>query len=238
LTPARPGTYDRRVKTSEKRGGKPRRFHTDTFEKVDAPRREALLAVAVEAFAAKGFNGTSINDLARKAGVSIGALYSYFPSKDDLFLTVVEMGHSLLVEALGDVDPEAPFFETYGALVRKARDYARSNPELNLVYLDATTQGLRHLSSRLSGSLETVTAELYRKALDAAVRRGEVRGDIDPGAAAFCLDNMLLLFQFSFASDYFRDRLHIFLGIGEEAPLDEEALIAAIVDFARRALAA
>jgi TetR/AcrR family transcriptional regulator len=215
---------------------RPRRFHTDTFEKASADRRDALLSVAIEQFAAKGFSATSVNEIARKAGISIGGLYSYFPTKDDLFLTVIERGRMLLEEALGDIDPDASFFDNFALLVRRARDYARANPELNRIYLDATTQGLRHLSSRLSGSLETITAELYRKALSSAIARGEIRADIDVGTAAFCLDNILVLFQFSFASDYFHDRLRIFLGVGLEDPLDEEALISSISDFARRAL--
>jgi hypothetical protein len=120
--------------------------------------------------------------------------------------------------------------------LRRARDYARSNPELNLVYLDATTQGLRQLSERLSGSLESVSAALYRKMLEAAVRRGEARAGLEVGPAAFCLDNLILLFQFSFASDYYRERLRIFLGLGEGEAMDEEALMAGIVEFARRAV--
>ncbi|MBU0929283.1 MAG: TetR/AcrR family transcriptional regulator [Spirochaetes bacterium] len=226
------------MSTSNDSGDAAPRFHTDTFEKMGPARREALLSVALGEFAANGFNGTSINALARKAGVSIGALYSYFPSKEDLFLTVVGMGRSLLAEALADLDPGEPFMDVYASLVRKARDYARANPELNLVYLDATTQGLRHLSSRLSGSLETLTVDFYYRAIAAAVERGELRRGLDVGAAAFCLDNILLLFQFSFASDYFRDRLRLFLGLGEGGALDEEAVMAAIVDFARRALRA
>lgn len=215
-----------------------RRFHTATFDKIDSGRREAILSVALAEFADKGFNGTSVNGLARKAGVSIGSLYSYFPSKEDLFLTVADQGHELLARALADIDPEAGFFESYGAMLRKARDYAKSNPELNLVYLDATTQGLRHLAARLSGSLEAVTVELYRKALEAAKRSGEIRADIEPGAVAFCLDNLIMLFQFSFASDYYRDRLRIFLGLGEGEELDEDALMSAMLDFAKRALEA
>jgi len=213
-----------------------RRFHTATFDNIGEDRREALLAVALSEFAAKGFSATSVNGLARKAGVSIGSLYSYFPSKEDLFLTVAARGHDLLERAIGDIDPERPFVETFGLLVRRARDYARSNPELNLVYRDATTQGLRHLSERLSGSLESVSAALYRRMLESAVRRGEARGGLEVGPAAFCLDNLILLFQFSFASDYYRERLRIFLGLKEGEVMDEEALMAAIVEFARRAV--
>ncbi len=225
------------MKSEKHDDGRPRRFHTDTFEKASADRRDAVLSAAIELFAAKGFSATSVNEIARKAGISIGGLYSYFPTKDDLFLTVIERGRNLLEEALGDIDTDAPFFDSFGLLIRRAREYASANPELNRIYLDATTQGLRHLSSRLSGRLETITAELYRAALQAAIARGEVRPDIDVGAAAFCLDNILVLFQFSFASDYFRDRLRIFLGVAQEAAVDEEALIAAIADFTRRALA-
>lgn len=216
--------------------GSRRRFHTDTFEKAPADRRDALLSVAIELFAAKGFSATSVNEVARRAGVSIGGLYSYFPTKDDLFLTVIERGRALLEEALRDIDTDAPFFESFALLTRRARDYARANPELNRIYLDATTQGLRHLSSQLSGSLETITADLYRQALTSAIKRGEVRQGIDVGAVAFILDNILLLFQFSFASDYFRDRLHIFLGVPSGEMLDEDALISEISAFARRAL--
>jgi AcrR family transcriptional regulator len=213
-----------------------RRFHTATFDNIGEDKREALLAVALSEFADKGFSATSVNALARRAGVSIGSLYSYFPSKEDLFLTVAARGHDLLERAIGDIDPEGPFAETFGLLLRRARDYARSNPELNLVYLDATTQGLRQLSERLSGSLESVSAALYRKMLEAAILRGEARAGLEVGPAAFCLDNLILLFQFSFASDYYRERLRIFLGLGEGEAMDEEALMAGIVEFARRAV--
>ncbi|HCM28533.1 MAG: hypothetical protein A2Z99_18025 [Treponema sp. GWB1_62_6] len=213
------------------------RFHTQTFAKADVKRREKLLATALAQFAEKGFSATSVNDIARGAGISIGALYSYFPSKDDLYLTVVEQGRALLEEALGDIDAAAPFFASYETLVRRARDYALANPELNRIYLDATTHGLRHLSRRLSGSLETITAEMYRKILAAAIERGEVRAGTDTGADAFCLDSIMVLFQFSFASDYYQERLRIFLGLSGDEPIDEEALIASITNFVRRALA-
>ena len=217
-------------------GGERPRFHTETFEKIDASRKDTILSVALAEFAEKGYNGTSINGLARKAGISIGSLYSYFSSKEDLYLTIVDMGHALLEKALREIDPNAGLFETFAALLREARAYAESNRELNLVYLDAMTQGLRHLSKRLSGSLETITVELYRRVLVTAEERGEIRKGLDLGAVAFCLDNLLLLFQFSFTADYHRARLRLFLGLAEEEPLDEEALMDAILEFARRAL--
>jgi Transcriptional regulator len=226
------------MKESEAEGGARRRFHTETFDKIDEDRREAILSVALRHFAAKGFNGTSINALAREAGISIGSLYSYFPSKEDLFLSLVSRGHDLLERALSDIDVETDFFGMFRTLLVRARDYARANPELNLIYLDATTQGLSHLSARLSRSLEAISAELYKRAIAAAQARGEIREGLAAGPTAFCLDNIILLFQFSFASDYYRDRLRIFLGLGEGEELDDEGLIEAILGFVRRSLVA
>jgi AcrR family transcriptional regulator len=56
--------------------------------------READLAGLVEAaervFSDRGFHATSIRDIAREAGFSIGGVYQFFASKDDLYLRVVE----------------------------------------------------------------------------------------------------------------------------------------------------
>jgi len=56
--------------------------------------READLAGLVEAaervFSDRGFHATSIRDIAREAGFSIGGVYQFFASKDELYLRVVE----------------------------------------------------------------------------------------------------------------------------------------------------
>ncbi len=227
-----------RIKPMSTSSKKPKtgRFHTETFEKAGQPRKDAVIQAALDEFSEKGFHGTSVNDIARMAGVSIGSLYSYFPSKDDLFLSLVEKGHNLLEEALSGVDPEAPFFESVEAMLNKAYEYGLSNPKINHIYQEATTQGLHHLSARLSGSLESLTVKLYRTMLESAKRKGQVRDDMDLGAAAFCVDNLILNFQFSITSSYYQARLRIFLGIADGEEPDTRALISEIMKFIRRAL--
>jgi TetR/AcrR family transcriptional regulator len=48
-----------------------------------------LLAAALELFTEKGFAATRVDEVARRAGVSKGTLFLYFPSKEDLFKAVV-----------------------------------------------------------------------------------------------------------------------------------------------------
>lgn len=57
------------------------------------PVPERLLAVAVRLFAEQGFEGTSVQEIVAAAGVTKGAMYHYFASKDDL---LYEIYHRLL----------------------------------------------------------------------------------------------------------------------------------------------
>ena len=53
-------------------------------------RRQALLGAALDEFFEKGFAATRMDDIAKRAGLSKGALYLYFGSKEALFQGLVE----------------------------------------------------------------------------------------------------------------------------------------------------
>jgi AcrR family transcriptional regulator len=74
--------------------------------------RRHILACAASAFAGHGYAGTSIGDVARACGMSKGALYHYFASKEALLAALLEGHvadlHAALVAALEPVrEPEA-----------------------------------------------------------------------------------------------------------------------------------
>jgi AcrR family transcriptional regulator len=61
-------------------------------ERKKAQARLTILTVALEMFAAKGFQATTLAEIAERAGVAPSTLFGYFPSKDDiLFDTYAEM---------------------------------------------------------------------------------------------------------------------------------------------------
>ncbi len=60
------------------------------FDKLDEPRKRAILAAAAEELAERGFAGASYNHIIERAGISKGAMYYYFADKDDLYRTVLE----------------------------------------------------------------------------------------------------------------------------------------------------
>jgi AcrR family transcriptional regulator len=52
--------------------------------------RARILEAAQEAFARYGYDGASVADICRRAGVTKGGFYHHFPSKQDLFLEMLE----------------------------------------------------------------------------------------------------------------------------------------------------
>ncbi|GAB7532587.1 TetR/AcrR family transcriptional regulator [Pseudomonas sp. 3A(2025)] len=56
-----------------------------------AARRAAIVETAASVFLELGYEGTSMNEVSKRLGGSKATLYGYFPSKEELFVAVVEM---------------------------------------------------------------------------------------------------------------------------------------------------
>ena len=67
-------------------------------EREKQSRRKAIVESARELFFAKGFNATTMDEIAHKAELSKGALYLYFSSKEELYVSVMSEGLSILFE--------------------------------------------------------------------------------------------------------------------------------------------
>lgn len=210
-------------------------FHKPTFDRIKPDKRNRVMEVATKEFAAQGYSATSINLVARKCGISIGSLYSYFESKEDLFMTVVENSRQVLVEALGEVRQEpGDFYGKLAKMVRVLQEWTLRYKELNQIYIDLSTEGLKHLSSRLSGKMESQTAAVYHQLFMDARKEGLIHPSIDEGMATFCIDNIIMLTQFSYSSDFYRERMKIYAGEGIHE--DPERVVRGIVNFVRHGL--
>lgn len=81
-------------------------------------RREAIIAAAKELFFTQGFERTSMDEIVVRVGGSKATLYSHFPSKDELLLSLVaHMTQPAIAEALS-VDPTQDFPDFLRALGR------------------------------------------------------------------------------------------------------------------------
>lgn len=211
------------------------KFHKDTFEKTTADRRQKVLEVAIDEFASKGYNATNINDIIRKSNISTGAMYSYFASKEDLFLTIVNNAYTLLEKAYKDIIANSSdLFDCIERMLAASREYAIEYPQQNQIYLDLTTEALSQMSVRLSNKIEVIATQLFSKFFKQAKIDGKISNDIDEKVCAYCIDNLLMMYQFSFSSDYYKERMKIF--IGEDRLDDIESVEQSIMKFIRSAL--
>lgn len=81
-----------------------------------AQTRAALIAAGRRLFGERGFRGTSVEDLAREARLTTGALYHHFPTKTALFEAVFVQTHTDLTSASAKAAKDAP--EDRDALTR------------------------------------------------------------------------------------------------------------------------
>lgn len=86
-----------------------------------AARRQQVLDAALRCFARQGFHATSVRDVVRESGLSAGAVYSYFPSKDELVAGAVAPMLEAMARALDDVvhDPAPAPAEVVAGLLRR-----------------------------------------------------------------------------------------------------------------------
>lgn len=57
----------------------------------EAEVRERIVSAALRVFGERGFHGATMQDVVRESGLSVGAIYTYFKGKDDLFLATCDL---------------------------------------------------------------------------------------------------------------------------------------------------
>ncbi|GAA3095446.1 TetR/AcrR family transcriptional regulator [Streptosporangium carneum] len=104
-----------------------------------AHTRRRLLAAAAEVFAEQGFAGASVDEIASRAGRTVGALYSSFTGKDDLFRTLLDEHVAHPLDGDGGNPPQwedgVPGFAAFGASMAELADQHTISSTLELEFL-------------------------------------------------------------------------------------------------------
>jgi AcrR family transcriptional regulator len=96
-------------------GSDPKRARSST--------RERVLDVALELFTEKGFDGTSLREIAERLSITKAALYYHFASKDDILLALHMRLHEFGAEALSRLTREDPVtLATWSELLDQVMD--------------------------------------------------------------------------------------------------------------------
>lgn len=91
-----------------------------------ADKIDEILVSLKKAFALKGFDGASMQDLAKSAGMSAGNFYRYFPSKDAIIAALVERELAKVEASFADIlrspNPAEAFLDNIGARLAELTD--------------------------------------------------------------------------------------------------------------------
>lgn len=138
-------------------------------------RRRQILDAALTCFARRGFHQATINQICTEAGLSTGAVYRYFPSKNDLILAIAEEDRGALLQALDSVGEQAGFQARMRAVahVWLERIAERDRALIAEVLAEAARDpSLGRRLAQVDRPLRAVISE--------AVQTGQARGEVDP----------------------------------------------------------
>lgn len=165
------------------------------FRRRPADRPAEILAAALEVFAERGFHSARLEEVAKKAGVSKGALYLYFETKADLFRAVVRDAISPNLEQVKAMTAAvAPFDQAarlgLGTLARKVVADRRITGVVKLVI--AESRNHPELATIWHETVVEPGVQLMSRLIAEAQARGEVRAG-DPRLFAFSLMGPMVL---------------------------------------------
>jgi AcrR family transcriptional regulator len=143
---------------------------------------DALVQATARILVKEGFDKASTNHVAEVAGVSVGSLYQYFPSKESLVAAVIERHSQEVMQTvrgeLADIEG-LPLQQGVGKLISVAVRAHRVDPKLHRVLAEQIPR-VGKLEKVETFNQENFT--LFRDYLDR--HRDEIR-DLDPDLAAF-----------------------------------------------------
>jgi AcrR family transcriptional regulator len=171
--------------------------HLPPVGEEDSAKRRQILDGARKVFMNLGFDGASMGEIARAAGVSKGTLYVYFTDKSALFESIVEQEKLEQSKAVFNLDPERDAVTTLnefgrayvqllcrpggGSAIRTVMAIAERMPDVGRRFYEAVlAHGIRQVSAYL----------------DARVTANELKiDDSELAAAQFMMSCQATLFQ-------------------------------------------
>lgn len=146
-------------------------------------RKEKIEDAARELFIKQGFHATSMRDIAKGAGVSLGNLYNYYETKDSIFESIINRYLAIIDDKLREIfagidEPLEPenlrrMGGMVGRLVNEHSDFWL------LMYIDVLEFQNRHFRKMFDG----ISAR-FGKIFAAKFREAELRGDLRTGVEA------------------------------------------------------
>ncbi|CAN5767760.1 hypothetical protein BH24ACI1_BH24ACI1_23030 [soil metagenome] len=182
-------------------------------------KKTGIEDAAKELLIKQGFHATSMRDIAKRAGISLGNVYNYFETKEAIFESIIDRYLIVIDQRIKDIleeldeplDPQdmRRLGEMIGEMVDQHQDFWL------LMYIDVLEFQNRHFRKMFEGLAEKFR-RLFEEKFASAIERGDLRSGVDP-AVGFTVAYMQF-FNYFLVEKLFGGNLH--LGLTDDQALN------------------
>lgn len=164
------------------RQGRPKT--ANRLKRIEA-KHAAILDAALALFSRYGLHGTTVEEIARTAGVSKTNLFYYFASKEDVYVGVLSRLLDLWLEPLREFQLDSDPIEGIREFIRRKMLFSRAHPEASRLFCLEMVQGAPLLRGELETSLKALVDSKV-PVIEAWVAAGKL-APVDPHHLIFAL---------------------------------------------------
>lgn len=167
-------------------------------------RQKQILLAAAECFARKGFHQTTMDDIAREAGISAGLIYRHFAGKEDLIIELVKTNTHIERTKLDQARQHEDFAQTIETFFDIGDDIIDWHTR-SVLFIEVVAESLRN--KRVADVVERDDIEVVDE-LAALIAQAQSKGQVDPSLAPLETAELLIamsegvLLRLSLASEH------------------------------------
>lgn len=185
----------------------PRHYYSEKRDATAIKNNFAILRAAMDVFSERGYHGANMEEIARRANLSKGAVYTHFKNKRDLFLSVVEWGEHQLNQTLHETRKR----------YSDARDILESSIRAYLKFHEKRKSFFRVLIQEKYNFHDQIKQKVTKsfrqnlEELETDIRNGIKQGcirDIDPHVGAVIVSGIANGLYFDWVQSESKEQMH------------------------------
>ena len=178
--------------------------------RIQKKNKAAILEAALEVFSTHGFRGSTVDQIAQKAGLSKPNLLYYFPSKEAMHAALLAGLLDTWLDPLRDLDPEGDPIPELLAYVKRKLEISRAYPRESRLFANEIVQGAPRIKAALAGELKDLVDEKV-DVIHRWISAGRI-ADVHPYHLIFSI--------WSLTQHYADFEVQVRLVLGEEDPFE------------------
>ncbi len=142
-------------------------------------RKQEIMKAAALLFSQKGFNHTTLEEIAVKSEFGIGTIYNYFQSKEEIFKSIIDntfdRSYEILSQCVNDTPSLVEFFKVY---TRKVFEFYADNKEELIIlvsFYTAIGEGPSNLRRDAFSAKDCKLDELLKQKIKEGIKNKEIR---------------------------------------------------------------